>query len=81
VGAVPACSSGRRAEGESIVLDLVGRYPRNHFVLTRAAKFYLIVKDYPRAADFYGRDYNLFRNEQTKKLLEELRPLLPRNDQ
>jgi hypothetical protein len=73
--------AGRRAEGESIVLDLVGRYPRNHFVLTRAAKFYLIVKDYPRAADFYGRDYNLFRNEQTKKLLEELRPLLPRNDQ
>jgi tetratricopeptide (TPR) repeat protein len=73
--------AGRRAEGESIVLDLVGRYPQNHFVLTRAAKLYLIVKDYPRAADLYRRDYNLFRNEQTKKLLEELRPLLPRNDQ
>ena len=73
--------AGRREEGERIVLDLVGRYPQNHFVLTRAAKFYLIVKDYPRAADLYGRDYVLFRNEQTKKLLEELRPLLPRKDQ
>jgi len=73
--------AGRRAEGESIVLGLVGRYPQNHFVLTRAAKFYLIVKDYPRAADLYGRDYRLFRNEQTKILLEELRPLLPRIDQ
>ena len=70
--------AGKRAEGESIVLDLVGRYPQNHFVLTRAAKFYLIVKDYPRAADLYGRDYSLFRNAQTRKLLEELRPLLPR---
>jgi tetratricopeptide (TPR) repeat protein len=73
--------AGRREEGESIVLGLAGRYPQNHFVLTRAAKFYLIVKDYPRAADLYGRDYNLFRNEQTKRLLEELRPLLPRIDQ
>jgi tetratricopeptide (TPR) repeat protein len=73
--------AGRREEGESIVLGLAGRYPQNHFVLTRAAKFYLIVKDYPRAADLYGRDYGLFRNEQTKKLLEELRPLLPRMDQ
>jgi tetratricopeptide (TPR) repeat protein len=73
--------AGKREEGERIVLDLVGHYPQNHFVLTRAAKFYLIVKDYPRAADLYGRDYELFRNEQTKKLLEELRPLLPRMDQ
>ena len=73
--------AGKRVEGESIVLDLVGRYPQNHFVLTRAAKFYLIVKDYPRAADLYARDYRLFRNEQTEKLLEELQPLLPRIDQ
>jgi hypothetical protein len=73
--------AGKREEGERIVLDLVERYPQNHFVLTRAAKFYLIVKDYPRAANLYGRDYSLFRNEQTKKLLEELRPLLHRMDQ
>jgi hypothetical protein len=73
--------AGKREEGERIVLDLVGRYPQNHFVLTRAAKFYLIVKDYPRAADLYGRDYTLFRNEQTKKLLDELRPFLPPADQ
>ena len=69
--------AGRREEGEKIVRDLVGRYPSNHFVLTRAAKFFLIVKDYPRAAALYGEDYRLFRNEQTRRLLEELRPLLP----
>jgi tetratricopeptide (TPR) repeat protein len=69
--------AGKREEGEKIVRDLVSRYPANHFVLTRAAKFYLIVKDYPRAAALYGEDYRLFRNEQTRRFLEELRPLLP----
>jgi hypothetical protein len=73
--------AGKREEGERIVLDLVARFPRNHFVLTRAAKFYLIVQDYRRAAGLYTRDYELFRNEQTKKWLEELRPLLSRTDQ
>ena len=69
--------AGKREEGEKIVRDIVSRYPANHFALTRAAKFYLIVKDYPRAAALYGEDYRLFRNEQTRRLLEELRPLLP----
>jgi hypothetical protein len=69
--------AGKREGGEKIVEDLVSRYPANHFVLTRAAKFFLIVKDYPRAAALYGEDYRLFRNEQTRRLLEELRPLLP----
>jgi hypothetical protein len=68
--------AGKREEGERIVLDLIGRYPQNHFVLTRAAKFYLIVEDYRRAASLYGRDYELFRNEQTKVLLDQLQPLL-----
>jgi tetratricopeptide (TPR) repeat protein len=73
--------AGRREEGEKIVRDLVSRYPQNHFVLTRAAKFYLIVKDYRRAAELYGQDYRLFRNEQTRRLLEELQPLIPPADQ
>jgi hypothetical protein len=73
--------AGKREEGERIVLDLVKRYPQNHFVLTRAAKFYLIVEDYPRAAELYGRDYSIFHNEQTKKLLEELRTSLRPIDQ
>jgi tetratricopeptide (TPR) repeat protein len=73
--------AGKREEGERIVQDLVGRYPQNHFVLTRAAKFYLIVEDYRRAASLYDRDYELFRNEQTKKLLDELQPLLGKVDQ
>jgi tetratricopeptide (TPR) repeat protein len=72
--------AGEREEGERRVLHLVGRYPENHFVLTRAAKFYLIVKDYRRAAELYERDFRLFRNEQTRRLLEELRPLLPKAD-
>ncbi len=66
----------KRKEGEKIVQDLIGRYPRNHYVLTRAARFYLIVKDYPGAAKLYERDYALFRNDQTRRYLEELRLLL-----
>jgi hypothetical protein len=73
--------AGWRAEGEKVVQALVDRYPLNHLVLIRAAKFYLIVKDYPRAAELYGEDYRLFRNEQTRRLLEELRPLIPPADQ
>jgi tetratricopeptide (TPR) repeat protein len=72
--------SGRREEGESIIQDLVGRYPRNHDVLTRAAKFYVILKDYSKAAELFERDYSLFRNEQTRRFLEELRPLLETKD-
>lgn len=68
--------AGKPGEGERIIQGLIGRYPRNHDVLTRAAKFYLIVKDYSRAEELYERDYSLFRNEQTKRYLEELRPLL-----
>lgn len=72
--------SGRREEGERIIQDLLARYPQNHDVLTRAAKFYLIVKDYAKAKELYGKDYSLFRNEQTKRYLEELQTLLGKKD-
>ncbi len=72
--------SGRRGEGERVVQELLVRYPRNHGVLTRAAKFYLIVKDYDRAKELYEKDYSLFRNEQTRRYLEELRPMLGKED-
>jgi len=72
--------SGRAGEGERAIQDLVGRYPRNHNVLMRAAKFYLILKNYRKAAELYERDFFLFRNQQTKKYLEELRLLLEAKD-
>jgi tetratricopeptide (TPR) repeat protein len=72
--------AGKTEEGKRIIQDLVGRYPRNHDVLTRAAKFYLIIKDYSQAAALYERDYSLFHNEQTKRYLEELRSLMESGD-
>ncbi len=72
--------SGRQEEGETIIQDLLGRYPQHHDVLTRAAKFYLIIKDYSKAAELYERDYALFRNEQTRRYLDELRPLIGTKD-
>jgi tetratricopeptide (TPR) repeat protein len=65
--------SGRTQEGEEIILERLRAFPRNHFVLTRAAKFYLILKDYEKAAALYVRDYEIFPARQTRKLIEELR--------
>ncbi len=72
--------SGRQEEGERIIKDLVSRYRRNHNVLARAAKFYLIIKDYSKAEELYEIDYSLFRNEQTRRFLEELRARLEKKD-
>jgi tetratricopeptide (TPR) repeat protein len=65
--------SGRAEEGEKVIQERLRASPRNHFVLTRAAKFYLIVKDYEKAAALYARDYEIFPSPQTQKLIEELR--------
>lgn len=65
--------SGRTQEGEEIILEKVRAFPRNHFVLTRAAKFYLLTKDYEKAAALYTRDDEIFPTRQTQKLIEELR--------
>jgi hypothetical protein len=67
--------SGKIAEGERIILEKLEAFPRDHFVLTRAAKFYLIIKDYDKARALYARDYEIFPTEQTRRLLEELRTL------
>ncbi len=69
--------SGKISEGEKIILEKLQAFPRDHFVLTRAAKFYLIVKDYKKAAELYARDYLIFRTKQTQMLLEELKSLRP----
>jgi len=65
--------SGKTQEGEEIIMEKLRAFPRNHFVLTRAAKFYLILKDYEKAAALYVRDYEIFPARQTRKLIEELR--------
>jgi tetratricopeptide (TPR) repeat protein len=67
--------SGRIQEGEKLILEKLQAFPQNHYVLTRAAKFYLIIKDYQKAEELYSQDYALFHNKQTQKLLEELRTL------
>ena len=72
--------SGRAQEGEEIILEKVRAFPRNHFVLTRAAKFYLITRDYEKAAALYAQDYEIFPTRQTLKLIEELRDLRPKTD-
>jgi tetratricopeptide (TPR) repeat protein len=67
--------SGRAEEGERIILERLRASPRDHFVLTRAAKFYLIIKDYGKAAELYARDYEIFPSRQTRQLINELRAL------
>ncbi len=54
-----------------LIAKLLGQFPRNHFVLTRAAKFYLIVQDYGKAAELYAEDFRLFRNRQSRQLATE----------
>ncbi len=68
--------SGRVSDGEKLVAEIYRQFPKNHFVLTRAAKFYLLIKDYPKAADFFSRDYNLFRTKQSLSAFQELQLLM-----
>ena len=72
--------SGKAQEGEQIILEKLRAFPRNHFVLTRAAKFYLVIKDYEKAAALYVQDYEIFPARQTRKLIEELRGLRQKMD-
>ena len=63
--------SGKRQEGEQLVLGLIRQFPRNHFVFLHAAKFYLIVQDYGRAGALYAEDFKLFRNRQSDSLAQQ----------
>lgn len=71
--------TGKIPEGEKIIKEIFKWFPQNHYVLTKAAKFYLIIKDYAKAAEFYSRDYSLFRTKQSLALLQELQPLLKKS--
>jgi hypothetical protein len=59
-------------EGKKIVTDMLRLFPQNHQVLIHAARFYMILKDNNRAIELLHKDYNLFRNSGTLKLLEQL---------
>jgi tetratricopeptide (TPR) repeat protein len=63
--------SGKREDGEDLVSKLLRQFPRNHNVLVRAAKFYLIVQDYRKAAELYAEDFRLFRTGQSRLLADE----------
>lgn len=63
--------SGDNKRGQELVLKLIREFPRNHNVLTRAAKFYLIVHDYGKAAELYAEDYRLFRNPESRVLAQQ----------
>jgi tetratricopeptide (TPR) repeat protein len=68
--------AGRREEGEKAVLETLSRFPQSHFALTQAAKYYVIVRDYGKAADLYARDFRLFRTPQSRLLAEQASRLL-----
>jgi tetratricopeptide (TPR) repeat protein len=72
--------TGKIQEGENIIQEILKSFPQNHHVLTKAARFYLLIKDYPRAAEFYSRDYSLFRYRQSLVLLRQLQPLLKKEN-
>ncbi|OGD21798.1 MAG: hypothetical protein A2W03_11615 [Candidatus Aminicenantes bacterium RBG_16_63_16] len=63
--------SGKKEDGEHLIRRLLGQFPRNHNALVRAAKFYLIVRDYDQAAGLYAEDFRLFRTRQSRLLAEE----------
>jgi tetratricopeptide (TPR) repeat protein len=63
---------GEPEEGEKIVAEILRRFPQNHQVLIHAARFYMIVEDNKRAIELLQKDYNLFRNNDTLKLLKQL---------
>ncbi len=63
--------SGKRKEGETILREMLRQFPGNHYVITQAAKFYVIVQDYGKAAELYAEDYRLFRNRQSQLLAQE----------
>jgi len=70
--AVFLAQSGRAAEGEKIVEEMLGLFPENHLVLLNAARFYATVGDDDRAADCLRKDYALFPSPQA---LDEIRAL------
>ncbi len=66
---------GEEAEGEKIVENMLDSFPSNHLVLTHAARFYMITKNYQRAVELLDKDYRLFSDPQTAELIEQLKKM------
>jgi tetratricopeptide (TPR) repeat protein len=62
-------------EGERIVQEMITMFPSNHLVLNYAVRFYLLVKDYPKAVEYVKKDSALFPNKKTSRLLREIEEL------
>ena len=69
--------AGKTDEGEKTVLEKLAQFPANHFVLVQAAKYYVIVRDYARAAALYNEDFRLFRTPQSRQLADQASRLAP----
>ena len=65
--------TGKPEEGERLIVDLIGRYPRNHLVLVNAAKFYLGLNNIPKAIEILERDHALFPTLGSRALIESLK--------
>lgn len=64
--------NGESGKGEEIVTEILRMFPQNHRVLLSAARFYILVDKKRIAIDLLRKDYNLFRNNQTLKLMKQL---------
>jgi len=71
--------SGRIEEGKKIIADMLRLFPENHLVLLHAAKFYIVLEDYPRAIELLNRDYKLFPTEEIRTLLKKIGDVLQRD--
>jgi tetratricopeptide (TPR) repeat protein len=69
--------TGRAADAEKIVRNLVDTFPQNHLVLLHAAQFYMAADDPERGVDLLEKDYILFPNQRTLELLRRLKSKLP----
>ncbi len=67
--------TGKVQEGERIVQEMIAMFPSNHMVLNYAVRFYLLVKDYPKAVEYVKKDSALFPNKKTSRLLKEIEEL------
>jgi|GEM_PF-4370629 len=64
--------TGKAAEAEKIVQDMLLRQPENHAILVQAARYYIFRKDFGRAQDYLRKDYELFRSPETLTLLDAI---------
>jgi len=66
---------GKKEAGEKYIYQMLSLFPQNHLVLIHAAKFYLLLKDYRTALIYLQKDYDLFPNPETGRLLREVEAL------